>query len=77
MQKIRKNQWTVSEIFKDGPRTTDGPQTRVITKDPLGRTRGPKITITYKFVSKMAIGKGIHCLEILFPKEYLNEKLNS
>ena len=45
MQIIRKNQWTVSEIFKDR-RTTDGrtdrPRTRAITKDPLGWTRGPK-----------------------------------
>ena len=35
MQKIRKNQWTVSEIFKDGPQTDQ--RTRAITKDPSGK----------------------------------------
>ena len=48
MQKIRKNLQAVSEIFKEGPtdnkRTTDG-WTRAITKDTLGRTRGPIMNI--------------------------------
>ena len=43
MQKIRKKQWTVSEIFKD--RRMDQ-RTRAITKDPLGWTRGPKLEKT-------------------------------
>ena len=34
-QKLRKNQLTVSEIFKDRPRTDHQPRTRAITKDPL------------------------------------------
>ena len=48
MQSFRKIEWAVSEIFKDGRTNgltdgrTDG-RTRAITKDPLGRTRGPKM----------------------------------
>ena len=43
-KKIRKNLWTVSEIFKDGrtDQRTNG-LTRAITKDLLRYTRGPII----------------------------------
>ena len=53
----------VSEIFKDRP--TDGrtngrtdQRTRVITEDPLGRTRGPKLGT---FQKKSKIQKSITC----------------
>ena len=39
MQKIRKNQWTVSEIFKEWLMDQ---RTRAITEDPLRRNQGPK-----------------------------------
>ena len=51
-KKLEKNNERSQRYLKtdqqtDGPQTKDG-QTRVITKDPLGRTQGPKLVLFSK-----------------------------
>ena len=55
MQKIRKNQWAVSAIFKDA-RTTDQ-QTRAITKDPLGKPGVQNFNDWWKYTQVLTLNQ--------------------